>query len=246
MSLDINNPLGTYFYFVFLITARFLVIAVGAFYLLKLFSRFALIEKMKLVKSSLPKGQLKREALYSMSTIFIFSMGGVFNFYVNNKGWGKYYPQIQDYGWTYWWFTVGLMIVLNDLHFYLTHRLLHWGPLYKKIHVVHHLSKQTTAITSHAFHPVEALISMSIAFIIPFIFPLHISAYITFTTLALLNNVYGHCGFEFWPKKWIRSFPLNALNTSTVHSWHHEKSNGNFGLYTTLWDKLFGTYKNPN
>ncbi|MBK9295204.1 MAG: sterol desaturase family protein [Oligoflexia bacterium] len=122
---------------------------------------------------------------------------------------------------------------------------MHWPLLYKKVHSIHYLSRQTTPLTSHSFHAVETLVNMSVVFLIPFIIPLHISAYAIFTTLAVLNNVYGHSGYEFWPKSWVLKFPLNLLNLPSVHSWHHEKVNGNFGLYTTIWDRLFGTYKKP-
>ncbi len=33
---------------------------------------------------------------------------------------------------------VGVLDALHDAWFYWTHRLLHWGPLYKHVHYIHH------------------------------------------------------------------------------------------------------------
>ncbi len=34
--------------------------------------------------------------------------------------------------------TVALLDYLHDAWFYWTHRLLHWGPLYRHVHYIHH------------------------------------------------------------------------------------------------------------
>jgi len=54
-------------------------------------------------------------------------------------------------------------------------------------------------------------------------------------------NVLGHCGYEMFPRWFVRS-PLGwLLNTATHHAQHHETNRANFSLYFNCWDRLLGT-----
>jgi sterol desaturase/sphingolipid hydroxylase (fatty acid hydroxylase superfamily) len=33
------------------------------------------------------------------------------------------------------------------------------------------------------------------------------------------------------------------INTGTAHNLHHQYFHGNYGLYTLIWDRLFGTLR---
>lgn len=54
-------------------------------------------------------------------------------------------------------------------------------------------------------------------------------------------NVFGHCGYEIFPKWFLRSPVALVLNSVTHHALHHEKIRANFGLYFNIWDRLLGT-----
>ncbi len=45
------------------------------------------------------------------------------------------------------------------------------------------------------------------------------------------------------PRNWAFHRVFRWVNTTRNHHGHHQRFNGNFGLYTTLWDRLFGTYR---
>jgi sterol desaturase/sphingolipid hydroxylase (fatty acid hydroxylase superfamily) len=46
---------------------------------------------------------------------------------------------------------------------------------------------------------------------------------------------------EPFPRR-LREIPLlRWIGTSTFHAEHHEHPRYNFGFYTLIWDKLFGT-----
>jgi sterol desaturase/sphingolipid hydroxylase (fatty acid hydroxylase superfamily) len=51
----------------------------------------------------------------------------------------------------------------------------------------------------------------------------------------------GHLGVEPLPRAWIRWRVLRVLGTSTFHAGHHQDRDVNFGFYTLIWDRLFGT-----
>ena len=56
----------------------------------------------------------------------------------------------------------GLLVMWwTDLHFYVTHRLLHVGWLYKNVHYAHHQSRNPGPWSGLNFHPAEAAIYFS-------------------------------------------------------------------------------------
>ena len=54
-------------------------------------------------------------------------------------------------------------------------------------------------------------------------------------------NVLGHCGYELFPRWFVRSWLGRILNTATHHAQHHETNRANFSLYFNYWDRLLGT-----
>jgi sterol desaturase/sphingolipid hydroxylase (fatty acid hydroxylase superfamily) len=54
-------------------------------------------------------------------------------------------------------------------------------------------------------------------------------------------NVYGHLGYEIYPRWLVNSRLGRWLNTSTNHNMHHQYFKGNYGLYFRFWDEAFGT-----
>ena len=56
-------------------------------------------------------------------------------------------------------------------------------------------------------------------------------------------NVYGHLGYELFPKA-FNMHPIGRwLNTSVNHNQHHKKFTGNYGLYFLFWDRWLGTIR---
>ena len=54
-------------------------------------------------------------------------------------------------------------------------------------------------------------------------------------------NVYGHLGFEIFPKNMNKHWLGKYFNTSVSHNMHHKYFVKNYGLWTTAWDRMFGT-----
>jgi len=48
--------------------------------------------------------------------------------------------------------------VLHETHFYVLHRTIHRGPLYKWVHSVHYKSVNPSPWSSLSMHPVEQLV----------------------------------------------------------------------------------------
>lgn len=147
--------------------------------------------------------------------------------------------------------TVAALDVLHDAWFYWTHRLLHWGPVYSRVHYMHHRSTVPTAFAGYSFHVAEAALVFANEILVCYLFPIHVGlhrAYHMFTTV--IHNG-GHAGYEMAPfipsleaLAWLavgRGRPSPALNTVQHHDLHHRNPKVHFSLYMTHWDRLMRT-----
>ena len=98
-----------------------------------------------------------------------------------------------------------------------------------------------TPWAAYAFSPAEALVQAGIGPLIVFTIPVHPAAFALFMTWQVAFNVFGHCGYEIFPKSFLHSRVRLVLNSVTHHALHHEKYRANFGLYFNVWDRLMGT-----
>jgi len=186
-------------------------------------------------------GQVTREVIHSLRSIAIFGLVTGVVVYAGYSGWTRLYLRFDEYGWTWFVLSIGLMIVLHDAYFYWTHRLMHHPRLFRLIHRTHHLSSNPTPWAAYAFSPAEAFIQAGIGPLIVFTIPVHPVAFAVFMTWQITFNVFGHCGYEIFPKRFLRNRVLVVLNSVTHHALHHEKVRANFGLYFNVWDRLMGT-----
>jgi ferredoxin-NADP reductase/sterol desaturase/sphingolipid hydroxylase (fatty acid hydroxylase superfamily) len=183
----------------------------------------------------------KHDLGFSASTFLIFAIMDVCILYLDSKGYTKVYFDIKEYG--YLWLGLSFFIVLfiDDMFFYWSHRAMHLPRFYKFFHKVHHESTDPSPLTAFAFHPSEAIVEYFVAFVLPFLLPLNFGVIIVWQIFSMLNNVLAHLGYEIYPKGWVK-FPLLKFKTaSTHHNMHHQLFNGNYSLYFTWWDKWMGT-----
>ncbi|MEO0344326.1 MAG: sterol desaturase family protein [Pseudomonadota bacterium] len=184
-----------------------------------------------------------REVAYSAVSMAIFGIMATLALYVLQDYNNVYRAPIE--GWGAVWFYVSFlwMLILHDTYFYWVHRAMHWKPLYRHIHLVHHRSTNPSPWTAYAFHPIEAVGEAGIILVIAFTLPVHIVAVIFFFVFQIAYNVYGHLGFELYPPKFHRTLLGRWVNTSVSHNQHHSRFTGNYGLYFLFWDRVMGTLR---
>ncbi len=66
---------------------------------------------------------------------------------------------------------------------------------------------------------------------------------IFFFLFQIVYNVYGHCGWELYPKGFNKHWFGKWINTSVNHNQHHQYFKGNYGLYFLFWDRMMGTIR---
>ncbi len=181
------------------------------------------------------------EIKYSFLTVLIFGIVIVQVMWASKTRLTLVYYPIDKHGYPYYFLSIILMIVLHDAYFYWTHRFLHWKPVFRMVHKVHHHSINPTPFSSYCFHPFEALIEIGIVPLIVFTIPYHVSALAVFTIYTLVLNVVGHTGYEFFPKGFASHKIWKWHNTPTHHNMHHKFTKCNYGLYFNFWDRVMKT-----
>lgn len=232
-----------FFKSIWLIGGRYFMIAGLAFLLFYIVWRNRFFYKK--IQTRFPKNQdYLREIFYSFLTICIFSFVSVVLFvHPQVAPHTTRYLQISDHGWIYYFMVFPLMFLMHDTYFYFSHRLMHHKALFKWFHLVHHKSTNPSPWAAYAFHPLEAVVEVGIVIIFLFTIPIHKSHLLIFFLMMIIYNVYGHLGYELYPKDFNKSFIGRWINTSVNHNQHHQYFTGNYGLYFLFWDRIFGTVR---
>jgi sterol desaturase/sphingolipid hydroxylase (fatty acid hydroxylase superfamily) len=171
---------------------------------------------------------------------------------LQDRGYTQLYtgPVATYEGWAYLLFTIMVLDYLHDTWFYWTHYLLHWRPLYKYVHYMHHRPRAPTAYTGYAFHPVEGAVVFANEIIVTLLFPIHASLHRWYHLFTTIIHTGGHCGYEIAPfiptlvgmfNLVLRGEKNRWLNTVQHHDLHHSFPGRHFSLYFTHWDRWMGT-----
>lgn len=223
----------------------------GLFYLLSALGLWGLLHVLLRRKlehrliAQWPNGaDIRREMVYSVSTLLIFSAMGLIVFAGFQKGYMTIYFDHRQFGWTWTLLSLPLMILWHDLYFYWTHRLLHTGWLFRRVHGVHHRSRNPSPWAAYSFHPIEAVVNSLVTPLALCVVPLHGLVLLTFTVHQIVRNAHGHAAVETMPQGFNRHWLGGRFTTTTHHHLHHETSRGNYGLWFTFWDRWMGT-ENP-
>ena len=198
--------------------------------------------KFRKIRARTPKrAQMWMELKNSLRTILVFVAMDIVIFDKNVMGLFKIYEDVGQYGWIYFWISIPLILLIHDTYFYWTHRAMHHPKLFKFFHLTHHRSHNPTPFTAYSFAPGEAVVEYMFVPVTFMLIPVHHSAMYIVLTIMIFKNAMGHCGYELMPTSWARWPVLGWLTTVTHHDMHHEKANGNYGLYFTFWDRWMGT-----
>ncbi|KAF9892188.1 c-5 sterol desaturase [Aspergillus nanangensis] len=185
------------------------------------------------------KNQISMEIRQTMESMPIMSIFTAPFLVAEVRGYAKLYDGFSEEPFPYYSILqFPFFIAFTDLCIYWIHRGLHHPMIYKTLHKPHHKWIMPSPFASHAFHPLDGW-SQSVPYhVFPFIFPLQKLAYVFLFGFINLWTVLIHDG------EYVANSPV--INGAACHTMHHLYFNYNYGQFTTLWDRLGGSYRKPN
>jgi sterol desaturase/sphingolipid hydroxylase (fatty acid hydroxylase superfamily) len=169
-------------------------------------------------------------------TIPLWTVVEIVMLWVYANSWAIWLP------WTTHWLWLSFVVLvapaIHEIYFFCLHRALHWGPLYRWVHSVHHNSVNPSPWSSLSMHPVEGVLYHAEAFLHLLIPSNPVCAYFTLHG-AGFGAVNGHLGFETFELTENRTLDSHAY-LHYLHHRHFEVNYGGDGLVPL--DILFGTW----
>jgi lathosterol oxidase len=128
-----------------------------------------------------------------------------------------------------------------DFAMYVFHRVAHHPLLYPIIHRTHHRFENPRPLTLFVLNPFEVLGFGGLWLVVLSIYHSSVLGIVIYLTLNLAFGLMGHLGVEPMPNLWVKTPLVRYISTSTFHAEHHQDRYHNYGFYTLIWDRLFGT-----
>ena len=137
------------------------------------------------------------------------------------------------------WFVAGFVLIpiWSSFHFYWVHRALHWRPLYRLAHSLHHRNIAIGPWSGISMHPVEHVLYFS-SVLIHFIVASHPLHFFFHMHLQALNPAATHSGFDGLMVKGKKRIDLGDF----FHQLHHRYFDCNYGTAEMPWDRWFGSF----
>jgi len=132
-----------------------------------------------------------------------------------------------------------------DMWIYCWHRANHVFPFLWRFHRVHHNDPQMDMSTVLRFHPIEIAISSVLNILIIFIVGIRLEHLVFYKLMFHLNVFVHHSNIAFPDRvdKLLRYFIVTPNMHKVHHSTYHKETDTNYSSMLSMWDRLFGSYK---
>jgi sterol desaturase/sphingolipid hydroxylase (fatty acid hydroxylase superfamily) len=134
-----------------------------------------------------------------------------------------------------------ILLFTMDLLMYGLHRVAHLPLLFPLVHRFHHRYEQVRPLTLFALNPFENLAFGALWLTVISIYSTSWAGMSVYLMLNVAFGAIGHLGVEPVPGEWARKPLLRCIAGSSFHAQHHQEAGHNYGFYTLIWDRLFGT-----
>jgi len=133
-----------------------------------------------------------------------------------------------------------LLFFFFDFAMYVLHLASHHVWPFKKFHVKHHTHTYFNSISLYVMEPIESLLFGLLLTIFVVLFSVNFYSFLAFIFINWILGVIGH----------LNTKSINQpqfFGNHIFHKTHHQHPNHNYGFYTIIWDKIFGTiFKNKH
>ena len=138
---------------------------------------------------------------------------------------------------------VVVLVLAMDLLMYVFHRAIHTLRFIYTYHDLHHHYNTPTAISLFVLHPIEVLGFGVLWLFLLYAIDFSIYAVILYLMFNVTMGIIGHLRTECVPAAVKNNVLLQWLANTGFHVDHHQHEEHNFGFYTKVWDRMFGTLK---
>lgn len=138
---------------------------------------------------------------------------------------------------------VAICFIMEDTWHYWSHRALHYGPLYKSIHKMHHTYSAPFGLAAEYASPIEtAILGLGVVgtpvVLLIITGDFHLSTMYIWIILRLFQAIDAHSGYDFpWSLRHFLPFWAGADH----HDLHHGKFIGNYSSSFRWWDYFLDT-----
>ena len=145
-----------------------------------------------------------------------------------------------------WLFAVVGVLLLDLIGAYFAHWVEHQVKPLWMVHLVHHSDHYVDTTTANRHHPLESLVRFSFTLLGVFVLGTPIGVVMLYQSLSVVLSQFNHANIQLPPSvdRWLSYI----LVTPHMHKVHHHfvlpYTDSNYGNIFSVWDRLFGTYKN--
>ncbi|WP_194765872.1 sterol desaturase family protein [Tamlana sp. I1] len=158
----------------------------------------------------------------------------------NHFGVLNWLPEMQ-----LWLYVIVGILFMDFFGAYLPHLIEHKVKPLWMVHLVHHSDHHVDATTANRHHPIESVIRYVFTLMGVFVIGTPIGIVLLYQSMSVVATQFTHSNIKLPEKvdKWLSYFIVSP-NMHKVH--HHFKmpyTDSNYGNIFSVWDRLFGTYK---
>lgn len=155
-------------------------------------------------------------------------------------GWGLF----NQVNWPLW-AEIILAILVLDFAIWTQHLITHKVPLFWRFHRVHHADLEMDVTTAFRFHPIEILASMGFKIGLIYLLGPPALSVLLFEVLLSGTALFSHANLRL--PLWVDRILRLVMVTPDMHRVHHStlriEHDSNFGFALSIWDRIFGTYR---
>ncbi len=146
-----------------------------------------------------------------------------------------------------WYVTLSAYLVTSDFGTYWAHRLLHMGPLWHT-HAWHHSPKYLYFLSGTRAGPVHILVLIAPTTLAFLFFPYPVAALVASLhgAFQLANQHYLHSNLWVPFARKLEYIFITPRAHFVHHSQRREFADSNYGFIFSVWDRMFGTYTDPD
>lgn len=137
-------------------------------------------------------------------------------------------------------------ILIYDLIYYWYHRWSHKFNMLWRLHRLHHSVQRLTGLALARFNTLDLMIELALLTSVLYILGVPENIYLKMSAFMIPATILSHANFSSDLPKSLSWLIINPNSHRIHHSSDSVLVNCNFGGFTHLWDRIFGTYVEPH